>query len=192
MTPLPKSAGPSSPETTPVANGEVESNLAAQVSNLSLGAASGSFESPGDSLDADVDGTDRVRVAFLTEQISHHPPISAYYATCPERGVALMGIDQISARVSGTGVRVAPGHKNQGIFVQLKSGPGSGEQYQITHPTAVVQGMLRGNFYVTVGESSIITCTGIGGEGKGKERLRAIIEYKDEVRRYSRRAVTIC
>lgn len=178
VTPLPKSSGPSSPESTPTVNGGVESNLAAQVSNLSLGADSGSFDS-GASLDAD--GAERVRVAFLTEQISHHPPISAYYAACPARGVALMGIDQISARVSGTGVRVAPGQKNKGIFVQLKSGPGSGEQYQITHPTAMVQGLLRGNFYVTVTESTIITCAGIGGEGKGKDRLRAILEYRDEV-----------
>ncbi|EJD03141.1 uncharacterized protein FOMMEDRAFT_146816 [Fomitiporia mediterranea MF3/22] len=177
VTPLPKSPGPSSPDVTPTVNGTVESNLAAGVSNLSLGNASGSYDS---GMSGDADDSERVRVAFLTEQVSHHPPISTYYATCPTRGVSLMGIDQISARVSGTGVRVAPGALNKGIFMRIDSGPGTGEQYQVTHPTAMVNGLLRGSFYVTVGESTIITCTGIGGEEKGKERLRAVIEYKEE------------
>ena len=199
VTPLPKSPEPASPETTsPKVNGitsvannfnpnsnanaggasAVESNLAAGVSNLSLGDASGSgFDSGEEGEDAG----ERVRVAFLTEQVSHHPPISAYYAICPTRGVAMMGIDQISARVSGTGVRVGPGSQNKGIFVRLNDGPGKGEQYHITHPTAMVNGMLRGNFYATISESTIITCSGIAGDEKGQERLRAILEYKDEV-----------
>lgn len=173
VTPLPPSAAASPKNGATTAADAVESNLAAQVSNLSLGAASGSFESG--------EEAERVRVAFLTEQISHHPPVSAYYASCPSRGLSLSGIDQISARVSGTGVRVAPGSLNQGIFAKIEDGNGKGEQYQITHPMAMVNGMLRGSFYVTIGESTIVTCTGPASE-KGKERLRAIIEYKDEVR----------
>ncbi|KAL5485067.1 hypothetical protein ACEPAI_7709 [Sanghuangporus weigelae] len=190
VTPLPKSSGPASPVTnspkvngiTAVANntgnvGAVESNLAAGVSNLSLGGASGSAFDSGEEGE---ESAQHVRVAFLTEQISHHPPISAYYATCPARGVSMMGIDQISARVSGASVRISPGSQNKGIFVQLRDGPGKGEQYDITHPCAMVNGMLRGNFYATISESTIITCSGIAGEDKGRERLRAILEYKDE------------
>lgn len=52
----------------------------------------------------------------------------------------------------------------------------------MTHPSAVVNGLLRGSLYVTVSESTIITCTGGKGVGDG-EQLRAIIEYKEEVRR---------
>ncbi|KAL5507138.1 hypothetical protein ACEPAH_6594 [Sanghuangporus vaninii] len=193
VTPLPKSSGPASPVTTsPKVNGitavanntsagsvdAVESNLAAGVSNLSLGGASGSASF--DSGEEGEDAAQHVRVAFLTEQISHHPPISAYYATCPARGVSMMGIDQISARVSGAGVRISPGSQNKGIFVRLNNGPGRGEQYLITHPSAMVNGMLRGNFYATISDSTIITCSGIAGEDKGRERLRAILEYKDE------------
>lgn len=188
-TPLPKSnaaspqriAATSSTDSTtpPVAAGAgaVESNLAAQVSSLSLVRTSGSVSGDGE---GDGDG-ERVRVAFLTEQVSHHPPISAYHAVCPARGLSMSGIDQISARVSGTSVRVAPGSFNKGIYVHVEDGPGKGEQYQITHPVAMVNGMLRGSFYVTVGESTIITCEGLNGQEEGKERLRAIIEYKDEV-----------
>ena len=173
---------PSSPtRTNKSGTGDIESNLAARVSNLSLGGrTSGSVT--GDTDSTEISGEqERVRIAFLTEQVSHHPPISAYYATCPARGVELKGIDQISARVSGTGVRVAPGSYNKGIFVHITDGPGKGEQYQVTHPVATVNGLLRGSFYVTVGESTIITCTGIDSQVDGKERLRAIIEYKEEV-----------
>lgn len=172
---------------------QVESNLAAQVSNLSLGhaSASGSVSADTDSfmdgagstdatsaaaIDIDADG-ERIRIAFLTEQVSHHPPISAYHAECPARHIEMTGIDQIAAKVSGTSVRVAPGAANKGIFVKLTGGNGEGEQYQITHPVASVNGVLRGSMYVTVSESTIITCSST----KEGENLRAIIEYKDEV-----------
>lgn len=106
--------------------------------------------------------------------------MSAYYASCPARGVELTGIDQISAKVSGTSVRIAPGSFNKGIFVKLTSGNGKGEQYRITHPVACVNGILRGSFYVTVSESTTVTCER-EGEPEGKEMLRAVIEYKEEV-----------
>lgn len=118
----------------------------------------------------------RVRIAYLTEQVSHHPPVSAYSASCPSRQVSMAGIDQISAKVSGTTVRVTPGSFNKGIFVHIDGGAGEGETYRITHPPASVNGILRGSFYVTVSESTIITCSG----GKDGKNLRAIIEYKDE------------
>ncbi|TRM60353.1 hypothetical protein BD626DRAFT_505065 [Schizophyllum amplum] len=119
----------------------------------------------------------RTRVVFLTEQVSHHPPVSSYYAACPDRHVEMYGTDQISAKVSGTTVRVLPGQHNKGIYIRLTGGPGSGEEYHITHPSANVNGVLRGNFYATMSESTIITCDG----GKpGLPKFRAIIEYKEE------------
>ncbi|KAF7291928.1 hypothetical protein MIND_01218200 [Mycena indigotica] len=117
---------------------------------------------------------DTVRVIYITEQVSHHPPVSAYYASCPDRFVELYGIDQISARVSGTTLRVSPGHYNKGLHINITGGPGAGEQYNINHPIASVNGLLRGSFYVTVADSTIISCVG------GNQRFRAIIEYKEE------------
>jgi len=124
-------------------------------------------------------GTDETaRVVYVTEQVSHHPPVSAYFATCPQRSLQLFGIDQISAKVSGTTLRVSPGQYNQGIFVRVTGGFGVGERYHITHPIASVNGILRGSFYVTVGESTVISVSG----GKPGQRFRTIIEYKEEVR----------
>jgi oxysterol-binding protein-related protein 9/10/11 len=159
----------STPATTPEL---VETNLEAQISDLSLSA---------NAVEADdtlsVSSKPRIRIVYVTEQVSHHPPVSSYYATCPARHTELWGIDQIYAKVYGTTLRVGPGSYNKGIFVKLTGGPGEGELYNITHPTAAVNGILRGNFYVTVGESTIVTCKG----NKHGSNFRAIIEYKEEV-----------
>lgn len=154
-----------SPSTAPTSPQPAsDAYLAGHVSNLSL--STGGSENG------------LIRVVYLTEQVSHHPPVSAFYASCPSRSIDVRGVDQISARISGTTVRVAPGSYNKGIFINITGGPGEGEQYHISHPVAHINGILRGSFYVTIAESTIITCTG----GKGKENYRAVIEYKEEVR----------
>ncbi|KAF8341886.1 hypothetical protein F5887DRAFT_975443 [Amanita rubescens] len=153
-------------------------NIAAHMSNLSL-----TRDTIPELDDAGIDpdlysnlDVPRARVIYVTEQVSHHPPVSAYFAACPSRCIQMLGVDQISAKVSGTTLRVAPGQYNQGIYLNLTGGFGEGESYHITHPVAYVNGILRGSFYITVGESTIITCTGY----KGRRGFRVIIEYKEE------------
>jgi hypothetical protein len=83
-----------------------------------------------------------VTVSYLTEQTSHHPPVSAFYVDCPEKGISARGYDQLSAKFTGTSVRVVPGAHNLGIFVTLKNR--DNEEYQLTHPAAYLGGLLRG------------------------------------------------
>lgn len=161
----------STPGTSPE---PVESNVDAQISSLSLGAGATEL------LETDSDEkTKRIRVVYVTEQVSHHPPVSSYYASCPARNIELRGVDQISAKVSGTTLKVGPGSYNKGIFVKITGGPGEGEEYHITHPIASVNGILRGNFYITVADSTVVTVKG----AKDGVNYRAVIEYKEEVRR---------
>ncbi|KAK0541017.1 hypothetical protein OC842_000223 [Tilletia horrida] len=118
------------------------------------------------------------RVVFLTEQVSHHPPISSYYVECnagPNSAVSLYGVDQISAKFTGTTVKVNAGSQNQGVFARIERGHGAGEEYQMTHPTASVNGLLRGNLWIALTDAEYVTCR--GSEGK---QLRAIVEHKDE------------
>ena len=61
--------------------------------------------------------------------------------------------------------------------MRVTDGFGEGERYHITHPIASVNGILRGSFYVTVGESMIVSISG----GKFGQRYRTIIEYKEDV-----------
>jgi len=73
---------------------------------------------------------------------------------------------------------------NGALFVNIDGGPRWGERYHITHPVPHVNGLLRGRFYVTVHESTVVTCSGGPCAGDG-EMLRAGIEYKEEVRTVS-------
>lgn len=142
----------------------------------------------------------RYRVTCLNEQISHHPPVSAFHYHCEETGVSAYGIDQIAAKFTGTckpceqaifiwvsvihnnmyifknyfswlAVKVGPGEQNKGIYINLaKRG---NEEYLMTHPVATIQGWLKASLYIVVGECCIVTCP--------KSKLKAILEYKEEV-----------
>ncbi|TCD62694.1 hypothetical protein EIP91_006554 [Steccherinum ochraceum] len=169
---------PASSKSTPATTPDLtDPELDARMSNLSLAnpnaSNSGSLLEAGDV--PTLGDRPRVRITYLTEQVSHHPPVSAYTAYCPSRHLEMTGIDQISAKVSGTSLRVEPGSFNKGLFVKINGGPGEGEQYHVTHPVASVNGLFRGSFYITVSDATIITCTGADGQN-----LRAIIEYKEE------------
>ncbi|KAI0475388.1 oxysterol-binding family protein [Xylariaceae sp. FL0804] len=111
-----------------------------------------------------------VRISYLTEQTSHHPPVSAFYVSCPEKGLHARGYDQISAKFTGTSIKVSPGEHNLGIFVTLERR--GDETYQLTHPAAHLGGILRGTLSVTVGDMAYITCP--------KTRLKAILHYVEE------------
>ncbi|KZV82085.1 hypothetical protein EXIGLDRAFT_657539 [Exidia glandulosa HHB12029] len=179
----PFGAGAATPKEGPAkdkvnASLQIESNLAAGVSNLSLNTLQHLANPPaGKEIEEDVAPGETIRVVYLTEQVSHHPPISAFYAACPARGLEAEGIDQISARVSGTTVRIMPGTANKGVFIRITSGNGAGESYRVTLPTAQVNGILRGSFYPTISDSVIVTCSGGAQPGT---KLRAVIEYKEE------------
>ncbi|SPO24490.1 related to OSH6 - member of an oxysterol-binding protein family [Ustilago trichophora] len=126
------------------------------------------------------------RLCFITEQVSHHPPISSFFCEAKDAGVQLFGVDQLGAKFTGTSVKVFPGEQNQGIFLRLTENAkcgAVGEEYQITHPTASINGLLRGSLWVAICDNLYVTCRGgkrDKGEGDDGTRLRAIVEYKDE------------
>lgn len=114
--------------------------------------------------------TKPIRVSYLTEQTSHHPPVSAFYISCPEKGIHAKGFDQITAKFTGTSIKVLPGEHNLGIFITVERR--DHETYQLTHPAAHLGGILRGALSVTVGDMAYITCP--------ETKLKAILHYYDE------------
>nr|POE48884.1 oxysterol-binding protein-like protein 1 [Quercus suber] len=110
-----------------------------------------------------------IRVSYLTEQTSHHPPVSAYYVDCPDKGIKAVGYDQLSAKFTGTSIRVTAGQYNEGIWVSLQK---RGEDYQLTHPAAYLGGFLRGNLSVTVADTCFVTCAQTG--------IKVILHYLEE------------
>jgi hypothetical protein len=92
-----------------------------------------------------------VKLSYLTEQTSHHPPVSAFWIDCPDKGIFARGYDHIAAKFTGTSIRVTAGAHNLGIFITLQKW--DNEEYQLTHPAAHVGGLLRGQFYKPYSEA---------------------------------------
>ncbi|KAI0123665.1 hypothetical protein BJ170DRAFT_90927 [Xylariales sp. AK1849] len=136
------------------------------------------------------------RISYLTEQTSHHPPVSAFYISCPGQGLHARGFDQISAKFTGTAIKVSPGEHNLGIFITVEKR--DNETYQLKHPAAHLGGILRGALSVSVGEAAYVTCpkTGLkcildyiedGWLGRAQNRLEGVIfrydpEKDDKIR----------
>lgn len=96
--------------------------------------------------------------------------MSAYWYACPERGIYARGYDQISAKFTGTSVRVVPGVFNRGIFVTLAHR--DNEEYQLCHPAASLGGLLRGSLYISVADTCTVTCP--------NTKLKCILTYVEE------------
>ncbi|KAL4783958.1 hypothetical protein BJX76DRAFT_328617 [Aspergillus varians] len=112
----------------------------------------------------------QARVCYLTEQTSHHPPVSAFYIDCAETGVSARGFDQISAKFTGTSIRVTPGQHNLGIFINISKR--DDEEYQLKHPDAHLGGLLRGALSISVADTCYIVCP--------KTRIKVILQYLEE------------
>jgi hypothetical protein len=96
--------------------------------------------------------------------------VSAFYVDCPQRGISACGFDQISAKFTGTSIRVGPGQHNLGIYLNLRDR--DDEEYRLTHPAAHLGGLLKGSLSVTVCDTCYATCP--------KTRTKAIIQYLEE------------
>ncbi|KAM0747159.1 hypothetical protein T439DRAFT_328927 [Meredithblackwellia eburnea MCA 4105] len=161
--------------TTTVPASSLKAGGGGSVASSSASTTTSSNETAATSL-LTTDDEGKTRTVFLNEQTSHHPPISHFVleARGPKGTVRATGADQLGAKFTGTTVKVFPGEHNKGIFVSFPDR--AGEEYQITHPTANVAGLLRGNPYATICEYTYVTCR----QGEGKRRLRAIISYIEE------------
>ena len=121
-------------------------------------------------LDASSTENKSLKLSYLTEQTSHHPPVSAFWIDCAEKGITARGFDQLSAKFTGTSIRVGPGSHNLGIFINLQNR--DNEEYQLTHPLAQLGGLLRGALSVTVADTCYVTCPKTG--------LKTILHYMEE------------
>ncbi|KAI8873088.1 hypothetical protein GQ42DRAFT_142630 [Ramicandelaber brevisporus] len=116
--------------------------------------------------------SDAEMLEFINEQISHHPPVSAFLARCPAKGIECRGIDQMSAKFTGTSIKVVPGEYAKGVFVTIAQADGTSEEYIISHPVGHITGFLKGSLTTQITEQSTIICARTG--------MAAIIEYKEE------------
>ena len=99
----------------------------------------------------DVDG--RGQTNLVVEQVSHHPPITAYYICNPTKGLALQGHSAQKTSFSGGSIIVKQiGHAI--LTVDLEDG--SKEEFLITLPRLRIDGLWYGSPYIELTETSYI------------------------------------
>ncbi|ORY23799.1 hypothetical protein BCR39DRAFT_342377 [Naematelia encephala] len=111
----------------------------------------------------------RGETRLIVEQVSHHPPITAYYIENEKAGVALQGHSGQKTSFTGTSINVKQsGH----ALLTVKPKSGGQETYLITLPKLRIEGIVWGSPYVELTDSSAIqSSTGytaaIDYKGKG-------------------------
>lgn len=100
---------------------------------------------------------------FLAEQVSHHPPISAFYVECGARQISFTG--HIYTKSAFLGMSVAVHNIGEGRVSLL----GTGEDYVVTFPSAYGRSILT-TPWVELGGKCDISCPQTG--------YRAEVEFK--------------
>jgi len=95
----------------------------------------------------------RGQTNLLVEQVSHHPPITAYWIENKSKGISLQGHNAQKTSFSGGSIIVKQiGHAV--LTVDLKDG--KTEQFLITLPRLRIDGLWYGSPYVELCETSFI------------------------------------
>jgi hypothetical protein len=111
----------------------------------------------------------RGQTDLVVEQVSHHPPITAYRIANASKGVSLVGHNAQKTSFSGGNIIVKQvGHAV--LTVTLPSG--STEEYLITLPRLRIEGIWYGKPYIELADSSYISAStgwlaSIDYKGKG-------------------------
>lgn len=103
---------------------------------------------------------------FIAEQVSHHPPISAFYYISPANKVAIVGELRPKSKFLGNSVSTTMEGENR---ITLMGRPEDGE-YVITMPNMYARGILFGKMVIELGDA----CTA----RNDAQDLNADIEFK--------------
>ncbi|KAG0234453.1 hypothetical protein BGX31_004556 [Mortierella sp. GBA43] len=97
--------------------------------------------------------SDNTEAFYVAEQVSHHPPISAYYYTSPENNLTILGDLKPKSKFLGNSAATLM----QGeIKVSFTNRPG--EDYFITMPNVYARGILFGTMLMELGDAATVNC----------------------------------
>ncbi|ETW79747.1 hypothetical protein HETIRDRAFT_410434 [Heterobasidion irregulare TC 32-1] len=99
------------------------------------------------------DKNGRGETNLTVEQVSHHPPITAYFISNPSKGLELQGHNAQKTSFSGGSIIVKQiGHAT----LTIELGGGQKEEYIITLPRLRIDGLWYGSPYIELSENSYI------------------------------------
>lgn len=90
---------------------------------------------------------------YIAEQVSHHPPISAYYYISPENNLLIYGDLRPKSKFLGNSAATLMGGES---CVALLGQPGDGE-YRISMPNMYARGIMFGKMVLELGDTSRVT-----------------------------------
>ncbi|KAI9480573.1 MAG: hypothetical protein EXX96DRAFT_480081 [Benjaminiella poitrasii] len=96
---------------------------------------------------------DGSKAMYIAEQVSHHPPVSAYYYSLPEHGIFITGEAHPKAKFLGNSAATIMKGYTRITFSELKN-----EIYEITNPNVYARGILFGKMVMEMGDQSTIRC----------------------------------
>ncbi|TKY88149.1 hypothetical protein EX895_002859 [Sporisorium graminicola] len=89
---------------------------------------------------------------YIAEQVSHHPPISAYYYVSPENNLLIYGELKPKSKFLGNSAATIMGGENRVVLLDRQD---DGE-YQISMPNMYARGILFGRMVLELGDTSKI------------------------------------
>ena len=111
-------------------------------------------------------GTGPRRVVYLTEQVSHHPPISAFYYVSAENNLLIYGDLRPRSKFLGNSAATLMGGETN---VALLQRPEDGT-YRISMPNMYARGIMFGRMVLELGDTSEV-------ENKNND-LSSEVEFK--------------
>ncbi|KAJ1923130.1 Oxysterol-binding protein OBPa [Tieghemiomyces parasiticus] len=95
---------------------------------------------------------DNTEAFYISEQVSHHPPVSAYFYANPENGIYIEGDLRPKSRFLGNSVAMV---LEGGTHIDMV---GTKETFQITYPNMYARGILFGTMMLELGEVATVRC----------------------------------
>ncbi|KAF9201593.1 hypothetical protein BGZ49_008171 [Haplosporangium sp. Z 27] len=90
---------------------------------------------------------------YVSEQVSHHPPISAFYYASPENNLTIVGDLKPKSRFLGNSAATLMQGETKISFANLP-----GEDYFITMPNIYARGIILGTMLLELGDSAYVRC----------------------------------
>ena len=109
-----------------------------------------------------VDNDNNIIGQYIAEQVSHHPPISAFHYRDPVGGVVIWGHTEMRSKFLYNSIAALMDHENTRVNLEI---PSLGETYEFNFPNMYGRGILFGKMRMEICGQVRVMCkrTGISG-----------------------------
>lgn len=100
---------------------------------------------------------DNTEAFYIAEQVSHHPPVSAFYYSSPENRATVHGEFRPKSKFLGNSAATL---MHGGSKIRFMDYPD--EVYEVTNPNVYARGLLFGTMLMELGDTAKFQCSATG------------------------------